>query len=84
MPNKNKVIIPKTYVSRIKDPLIFLAGPIRGAPNWQAGAIEILLAEEPGLVIASPRRDPGVADYIIKGEKIDFQGSGNGKDIIWI
>jgi hypothetical protein len=39
------VIIPKTYVTMITDPLIFLAGPILGAPNWQDKAIEILFSQ---------------------------------------
>ena len=31
-----------TYIEKIKTPLIFLAGPIRSAVNWQDNAIEIL------------------------------------------
>ena len=36
------VVIPKTYVEEIGDPIIFLAGPIKGAPNWQSEAITII------------------------------------------
>ncbi len=36
-----KVIIPKTYVKEVQTSLIFLAGPIRGAPNWQDEAIRL-------------------------------------------
>jgi hypothetical protein len=39
-----KVIIPKTYVKDIEAPLIFLAGPVKGAPNWQDEAIIFLLS----------------------------------------
>ncbi|MEY4744744.1 MAG: hypothetical protein RL272_689 [Candidatus Parcubacteria bacterium] len=37
-------------------PLVFLAGPIQGAPDWQAAAIALILAEAPDLDVASPRR----------------------------
>src|SRR3989338_8649180 len=57
-----KLIIPKTYVQELGAPLIFLAGPIRSAPNWQDEAINLLFSQEPNLVIASPRR--GVRDKI--------------------
>ncbi|MBI2124207.1 hypothetical protein HYT92_00275 [Candidatus Pacearchaeota archaeon] len=70
----NKVIIPRTYVRELTAPLIFLAGPIRCAPNWQDEAIEILFSQEPNLIIASPRR--GVRDkiacYIAPGDETYF------------
>jgi len=69
-----KVIIPKTYVKEIKEPLIFIAGPIRGAPNWQDEAIGILLSQESSLTVASPRR--GVRDkissWVIDGDEDYF------------
>lgn len=40
----------------VNGPLIFLAGPIQGAPDWQAQASEIILSLHPSLYIASPRR----------------------------
>lgn len=45
-------------------PLIFLAGPIQGAPDWQALAIEFILAEAQDLDVASPRRpEAGSAEF---------------------
>lgn len=51
-------------------PLIFLAGPIQGALDWQAKAIELLQASTTPLLIASPRRgDWGSKDeYVIQVE----------------
>lgn len=69
-----KVIIPKTYVQNIEAPLIFLAGPIGSAPNWQDEAIEFLLSKNANLVIASPRwgiRDK-IAPYITQGDENYF------------
>lgn len=46
-------------------PLVFLAGPIQGAPPWQAEAIRLLTETAPHLHIANPRRDyrPGEFEY---------------------
>ena len=68
------IIIPKTYVENIKVPLIFLAGPIIGAPNWQDEAIDILLSQAHELVIASPRRGirDKIATYVIFGNQDYF------------
>ncbi|MDP2906568.1 MAG: hypothetical protein Q8O03_01365 [Nanoarchaeota archaeon] len=64
------VIIPKTYIKVIEFPLIFLAGPIRGAPNWQDEAIKILLSQSPDLIITSPRRGirDAISNYILQGD----------------
>ena len=69
-----KVIIPKTYVPNIVAPLIFLAGPIRSAPNWQDEAINFLFSQNSDLVIASPRRGvrDKIAPYIVTGNKNYF------------
>ncbi len=70
----SKVIIPKTYIQSIEAPLIFLAGPIRSAPNWQDEAIDFLLSQNSDLVIASPRRGvrDKIAPYIAKGDQTYF------------
>lgn len=52
---KRKILIPPKYED-ISGPLIFLAGPIQGAPDWQKEAIEILKNLTPDIHIASPRR----------------------------
>lgn len=64
-----KVIIPKTYVP-VKNPLIFLAGPIGNAPNWQDQAIKYLFSLDSDLTIASPRREVGesVAPYLVSSQ----------------
>jgi hypothetical protein len=69
-----KVIIPKTYVQNIEAPLIFLAGPIISAPNWQDEAIDFLLSKNSDLVIASPRKGirDKIAPYITQGDENYF------------
>jgi hypothetical protein len=54
-----EVFLPPAY--RDWDgPVLFLAGPIQGAPDWQSDAIS-LLVRTPGVAIACPRR-PGNAN----------------------
>ncbi len=70
----SKLIIPKTYVQELGSPLIFLAGPIRSAPNWQDEAVELIFSQEPNLVIASPRRGirDKIAQHVISGDETYF------------
>ena len=58
------VISPPDYPV-IDGPLVFLAGPIQGAPDWQADAIRMLGEFAPKLHVANPRRDypPGEFEY---------------------
>jgi hypothetical protein len=67
--DKNRVIVPKVLVDKIEYPIIFLAGPTLGAPNWRVDAIHLILSEEPNLVIASPTRDNReISGYLMSGE----------------
>lgn len=68
------VIIPNTYVETFDSPLIFLAGPIRSAPNWQDEAIGIIFSGRPDVVIASPRRGirESIAPYVFHGNESHF------------
>jgi len=70
----SKLIIPKTNVQGLEAPLIFLAGPIGSAPNWQDEAIGFLFSQKPDLVIASPRKGTraNIAPYIITGNEFYF------------
>jgi hypothetical protein len=49
------VLLPTTIVP-IEGPLVFLAGPIQGAPHWQADAIRWFAEYAPTISVASPRR----------------------------
>jgi hypothetical protein len=61
------LLIPPKYES-VTGPLVYLAGPIQGAPDWQADAIAWFAAHAPGLNIASPRREclPGEFDHAVQ------------------
>jgi hypothetical protein len=58
------VLFPPTIVP-VDGPLVFLAGPIQGAPDWQAEAIGWFAQHPSAVAVASPRREypPGEFDY---------------------
>lgn len=53
--SERNVFVPPECVSS-KQQIIFLAGPIKGALDWQSDAIKILTTLKPSVCIASPRR----------------------------
>ncbi len=53
---KGKLVLPLQYIE-LNGPVIFLAGPIQGADNWQNIAIRIIQKIAPDINIANPRRD---------------------------
>lgn len=71
-----KVILPKTYIKDVDAPLIYLAGPAKGAPYWQDEAIDILSScNINNLIIVSPRELVNEIDKkdILKGDETYFQ-----------
>jgi hypothetical protein len=50
----SRLLVPPE-ITPIDGPLVFLAGPIQGAPDWQSDAIALLQTLAPELHIASPR-----------------------------
>ncbi len=67
------LIIPNRYVE-VNGSLIFLAGPIMGAPNWQDEAIDFILTRKPRMTVVSPRRGirQSIARHILPSEENYF------------
>jgi hypothetical protein len=61
---RGRVLLPHE-ITTVDGKVVFLGGPIQGAPDWQSDAIRMLHQQERGLIIASPRKDytPGEFDY---------------------
>lgn len=59
------VVLSPPDLTPLAGPLVFLAGPIQGAPDWQTDAVALLHALAPHLVVANPRRryPPGTFEY---------------------
>lgn len=73
----NRVHFPPDYV-RDSAPLVFLAGPIQGAPDWQCKAVNILTSGSirKRIRIACPRRpEDGRGDFSPEkyNEQVDWE-----------
>jgi hypothetical protein len=52
-----KILLPKRQVKIDEtERIYFLAGPIRGADDWQAKAIQLIAERDPGCTVACPCR----------------------------
>lgn len=53
-----QLVIPPSYryMSSVGEPIVFLAGPIQGARDWQADAASLIQLARPDVWIADPRR----------------------------
>ncbi|MFH1917236.1 MAG: nucleoside 2-deoxyribosyltransferase domain-containing protein [Nanoarchaeota archaeon] len=73
----DRLILAPTYHEHLDAPLIFLAGPITGAPDWQAAAYDIIHTRSPDLYVANPRRpiDVGSKDFSkdMYAEQVDWE-----------
>ncbi len=66
------LVIPKNYIL-LDEPCIFLAGPIRGASNWQDDAADYILSKHPEFIVFSPRGGirPKIENHVILGGQQD-------------
>jgi len=88
---KEGLYLPPDYIPETarNTPVLFLAGPIQGAGDWQSEARKIIHASRPDLLIASPRRAylPGEFDY---GKQVDWEtyhlrrAAENGAILFWL
>lgn len=60
--------------SHAHQPVVFLAGPIQGAPDWQAQAAARL--DDPRWIVASPRRDyVGTGVEFVYERQVDWESA---------
>ncbi len=68
-----RLILPPKY-PKTDGPIIFLAGPIQGAFEWQSCAAEYINYLDPLLWIASPRRGKiKLGDVVVFNEQVDWE-----------
>lgn len=67
----NRIFLPPTY-SDLVGPVVFLAGPIQGAPLWQPEAAKLLHELMPSLHVANPRRERTL-DPLGYDEQVDWE-----------
>lgn len=85
-----KTIYPPNYPNLMDDaPVIFLAGPIQGAPDWHTKAIAYLQAQAPNVVVASPKK-AYIDTAFVYGEQVDWESyflkraASNGCILFWL
>lgn len=82
------VFIPTQYATE-GSRTIFLAGPIQGAEDWQAKAIDILLPKIQDIVITSPRRKVAPSEFNYE-EQVNWESyhlnlaGSNGAILFWL
>ena len=82
------LVVPTNYPA-ITGPLVFLAGPIQGSPDWQSNAIRFLFALAPEIHVANPRRNyfPGefIFDEQVHWETLHLRRAGSdGVILFWL
>lgn len=82
---------PPQIVDTGDRPIIFLAGPIQGGPDWQEQATAIVHALNPYIVVANPRRDyyedsvPFIYEQQVDWETHYLRAAGqNGAVLFWL
>jgi hypothetical protein len=65
------LILPPQYLA-VTGPVVFLAGPIQGAPDWQGEAIGLLRRSAPALHLACPRRDYAPGEFAFAAQ-VDWE-----------
>ena len=66
-----EVIRPPEIVET-ENPILFLAGPIQGAENWQDEAVEIIERTASGITIASPRKEYPKGTFVYE-KQVDWE-----------
>ncbi|MGZ5530000.1 MAG: hypothetical protein ACXWJB_15090 [Limisphaerales bacterium] len=87
----DKHLFTPPHYAKIKDwtPLIFLAGPVQGAPDYQTRFAEFLLEKRDDVAVASPRRTPEDQEQFDADEQVEwelrhrFRARGLGVTAIW-
>lgn len=87
---ERNLYVPTSYIEQEnRSPVIFLAGPIQGAVDWQSKAIELIHSIRQNVVIASPRRNnpPETFNYLeqVNWETHHLRRAGkNGVLLFWL
>ena len=67
-----RLLIQPSEVVETDGPVIFLAGPIQGAPDWQTTAAGFIHDADPSIIVASPRRDYPEGTFVYE-KQVDWE-----------
>lgn len=67
-----RLLLQPPEIVETEGPIIFLAGPIQGGPDWQAPAARLIHAINPNIVVASPRKEYPEGTFIYE-RQVDWE-----------
>lgn len=67
-----RLLLQPPEIVETDGPVIFLAGPIQGAPDWQTEAASTIHDIDPLIVVASPRRDYPEGTFVYENQ-VDWE-----------
>lgn len=67
-----RLLLTPPEIVDTQDHLIFLAGPIQGAPDWQSTAAEIIHDLDSSIVVASPRKEYEEGSFVYE-RQVDWE-----------
>lgn len=67
-----RLLLQPPEIVETDGPVIFLAGPIQGAPDWQSEAASAIHDIDPSIVVASPRRDYPEGTFVYE-KQVDWE-----------
>lgn len=67
-----RLLVQPAEIIQTEGPVIFLAGPIQGAPNWQAIAASTIHDVDPTIIVASPRKDYPEGTFVYE-KQVDWE-----------
>lgn len=67
-----RILLTPPEIVETTSPVIFLAGPIQGAPDWQSEAADMIHAIDPTLTVASPRKEYPEGTFVYE-KQVDWE-----------
>jgi len=67
-----RLLLQPPEIVETDGPVIFLAGPIQGAPEWQSEAASTIHDIDPSIIVASPRRDYPEGTFVYE-KQVDWE-----------
>lgn len=68
----DRLLLTPPEIVETDGPVIFLAGPIQGAPDWQTEAAKHIYDLDPSIVVASPRKDYPEGTFVYE-KQVDWE-----------
>ncbi len=67
-----RILLQPPEIVETSGPVIFLAGPIQGGPDWQNEAVHLIHDLDPAIVVASPRKNYAEGSFVYE-RQVDWE-----------